>query len=434
MTLDHLKILIFNEDLINDLYNNSLLNEFSIYQSYSNNINKESQEIRQATFTKVYEEIYFCFYVKEDKFTKLEILFKPHYYFNDNLHNANDFTAVDCINVLNEIKDIFNFPTKELHILNIEYGINAISPIDCKNLITYAVYHEKNEFITSSDNLKFSKISFKYDKNGKANNYKKIKFYAKGLQFPKYTDKNTFRFEVKSKRRSYIQSLGIYTYEDLLKIETYHTLAENIRTEFKSVLILDIDNKGENLNSKDKNKLTEHLNTFKWIKAIQGSKNTFNNTKRAYFELLDKTGNNIHKNLEKIINNKLNVLIKDCAILTPPKKIKDCANFNTYIMENGTINNNKNCIVTGLPLTHENEDAKYIRTSTLNYIHNYDVKAFEEVCSFLLSHTQGNRPKFESGIIKHLAKQVRNRYYNQLTIRQTGYKQRIYHNQLGLNL
>ncbi|MBK5209397.1 MAG: hypothetical protein JJE44_07825 [Flavobacteriaceae bacterium] len=430
--IDFLKIVIFKNDLINDLFNSSLLNEYSIYQSYTNNLNKEAQEIRQATFTKVFKEIYFCFYVKKDEFTKLEVLIKPHYYFNNNLHNANDFTALDCIKVLNEIKDIFNFPTKELHIINKEFGLNCLSPIDCKDLITYTIYHEKNEFITSSDNLKFSKISFKHDKYGKANNYKKIKFYAKGLQFPQYTDINTFRFEVKSKRSSYIKSLGIKTYADLLNIETYLTLAENIKAEFKNVLILDISNKGQNLNPKDKIKLTEHLNTFKWIKAIQGSKNTFNNTKKTYLKLLDKTGNNIHNKLEKIISDKLNFLVNDCAILTPSKQIKDCAIFNTYIMENGTINNKRKCSVTGIELTHENEGAKYIRTSTLNYLHNYDKNRFEEVCSYLLSKTNGNRPKFESDIIKHLAKQVRNRYFNPSIIRQTGYKQRKYYNQIKL--
>lgn len=103
-------------------------------------------------------------------------------------------------------------------------------------------------------------------------------------------------------------------------------------------------------------------------------------------------------------------------------------------MENGTINNNKNCIVTGLPLTHENEDAKYIRTSTFKYLREYDKNTYTELCSFLLSNTKGNPPKYEGGIIPHLNKQVRNRLNNKSTIRLTGYNQKKYPNQLGLNL
>ena len=197
--IDHLKILITNNELIQSVYSNPLLKEYSIYQSFNNKLDKESNELKQSKYTLIYKEILFCFYVKDNVFTKLEVLIKPHYYFNNNLHNANDFTAIDCINILTEIKNTFDFSVNELLILNIEYGINVISPIDCKDLIVYTVFHDKNEFINSSDNLKYSKISFKHDKNGKANSYKKIKAYAKGLQFPQYTDINTFRFEIKSK-------------------------------------------------------------------------------------------------------------------------------------------------------------------------------------------------------------------------------------------
>lgn len=443
--IDWLKILIKNlnlknENLINELFNNSLLKDFRLRQYYSTNIVKEVNEtIVQSTFIKEYKEILFCFFTKENEttkkneFTKLEILLKPHYYFNNNLHNANDFKALDCINVLNEIKDKFNLP-KELRIINIEFGLNFISPINCKDLITYSIFHDKNEFITSSDNLKYSKIGFKHDKNGKANNYKKIKFYAKGLQFPKYSNIDTARFEIKSKKSAYIQSLGIYTLEDLLKIETYQTLAKTIKEEFNNVLILDINNKGQNLKTKDKNKLIEHLNTFKWSKAIQMSKNTFRNTKTAYFKLLDKTGYNIHTDLRQIIDNKLNKLLKDCAIFPPLEQIKDCAILNSYIMENGTINTNRKCIVTGIELTQEKEDAKYIRTSTLKYLHENDKNKFIEVCSLLLNHTQGNRPKYENNIVSHLAKQVRNRYYNPVIIKQTGYNQKLLLNQIKLCL
>jgi len=430
--IDYLKILLFNSEISGGLFNNPLLENYSFNKSFKNNLNREVNIIKQATFIKEYKEILFCFFTKNDKFTKLEILLKPHYYFNDNLHNANDFTALNCINVLTEISNTFDLPVKELLIVNIEFGINGISPIDCKNLITYTIYHDKNEFINSSDELRFSKISFKHDKNGKANNYKKIKFYAKGVQYPEYCDNNTFRFEIKSKRRTYIKKLEIYSYADLLKKETYLTLAQKIKTEFKGVLILDIDNNMKNLNDKDKTKLNEYLNSIKWIKAIQGSKNNFNNYKKRYFNLLDKTESNIHNQLEKIIIKKLDELLKTCAIFTPPKEIKTCAIFNYNIMENGTRNQIKKCSITGLPLTHEKEGSKYIKTSSLNYLHNQDQKKFVEVCSLLLSKTNCNQPKFEKEIISHLAKQVRNRFYNPSKIKQTGYNQKQYPNQIEL--
>lgn len=323
---DHLKILSFDAELAKTLFENPLLKMFSKGDKFSNKLDQETKNIK-STYIKVYKEILFCFFIKDGFFTKLEILIKPHYYYNNNLHNANDFRAIDCINTLTEIKDIFNLPIQDLIILNIEFGLNAISPIDCKDLISYSIYHEKNEFINSSDSLRFSKISFKHKKDGKSNKYKQIKFYAKGVQFPTYTDVNTFRFEVKSKERKYIKSLGIYTYADLLKFEVYNTLAEVLRIEFKKVLILDYNNKGLNLTNKELLKLNEYQNTFKWIKAINGSRNLFNNYKKNYFMLLDKTSVNIHTITYKIVDSKLNELLKKGAISTHKEVKKKECNF-----------------------------------------------------------------------------------------------------------
>lgn len=409
--IDFLKILIFNRELAEVLFNNPLLKNYLFNQSFKNNLNKEVEGINQATYIKEYKEILFCFFIKNDEFTKLEILIKPHYYFNGNLHNANDFTVLECINVLTEIKNTFKLPVEELLVLNIEFGINGISPIDCKDLITYTIYHDKNEFINSSDGLRFSKISFKHDKNGKANNYKKIKFYAKGIQFPDYCDFNTFRFEVKSKRRKYIQKLGIYIYEDLLKTKTYLTLAQNIKKEFSGVLILDIDNKMQNINDREKTKLTEYLNTVKWIKATQGSKNTFNNYKKRYFNLLDKTENNIHNVLENIIVNKLDELLKTCAISTPQKEIKTCAILNHNIMKNGTNNQINNCPVTGLDISMQKKGSFLLSTTGLNYYYKTDEKVFEEVKGkFLTSYWDRADIKTQ---IKEIYHNIRNKRRNQ---------------------
>lgn len=340
---DWIKTITFNSYLAEELYKNPLLSKYSKSEKFNNKLNNDCKEvIKQATETFIYKEILFRFFIKNDTFTKLEILIKPHYYFNNNKHNANDFTAIDCIKTLTEIKETFNLPTNEMPILNIEFGLNGVCKTDCKDLITYSIFHDKNEFINSSDTLRFSKISFKHHKSGKANKYKQIKFYVKGLQFPQYSDINTFRFEVKSKERKYIKTLGIYNYEDLLNIEIYHKLGNILKDEFSKVLILDIDNDKQNLTPKESLRLDKYLNTFKWIKAIQGSRNLFQRYKKDYFNLISKTDNNIHQETFNIIDKKINMLLKVCAISTPKKnnkkcavsipiKIRKCVQFQTYI-------------------------------------------------------------------------------------------------------
>lgn len=305
--IDYLKILIVDSELIQKIYNNPLLLVYSDYKK-----NNPYNEIKKATHTKEYKGMFFCFHTKDEVCNKLEILFKPHYYFNNNLHNANDFSVRDCIKTLNEIKDTFNLPVNELKIINIEFGLNFISPIEYQNLITYIYYHSKNTFQNSSDKLKYSKISFKHNENGNANTYKMIKIYAKGLQFKEYADINTIRYELKSKRSNYINSknVGIKTYANLLKLDTYKTLAKTLTTEFENILIIDADNKKENLNSKEVKKLNEYLNPIKWDKTIQGYRNKFSKDKKKYLALLDKTENNIHTILKSIITKKLKTLLK----------------------------------------------------------------------------------------------------------------------------
>jgi hypothetical protein len=161
----------------------------------------------------------------------LDILFKPHYYFNDNLHNANDFKILDCIAVIKKVKNALNLDLEAFKVLNIEYGLNFLSPIDIKDLITYLAYHSTNEFRTDTG-LPFSKKSYSFKPNGTANEYKIIKAYAKDIQFPDFCDKDTGRFEVKSKKSRFINPLGIYKATDLLNLNVYYTLAESLILEF----------------------------------------------------------------------------------------------------------------------------------------------------------------------------------------------------------
>ena len=81
--------------------------------------------------------------------------------------------------------------------------------------------------------------------------------------------------------------------------------------------------------------------------------------------------------------------------------------------------------------TYEDANAKYIRTATLIHLHKNDKKEFIALCSLLLNNSI-KRPKYERSIITHLAKQIRNRYYNPNQIKQTGYNQKQYPNQFSL--
>ena len=70
------------------------------------------------------------------------------------------------------------------------------------------------------------------------------------------------------------------------------------------------------------------------------------------------------------------------------------------------------CVITGISLELECEGARYIQTKTIRRVKETNGHLYSLLCSLLLPHT-GVKPVFEKTIINHLAKQVRNRYFNQ---------------------
>lgn len=354
--IDFLKITITDAEIRQYFYNHKLL----YFHSESEILLFDKESIVSKDF-KQYKGILF-------EFTQyaLFIHFKPHYYFNNNLHNANDFSFLNCIKALNEFVKTFEVEPTQYKIINIEFGLNVIIPtslIDVKDLLFYLVYHNQNEFRTSSK-YAYCRYSSTYDKNGKVNVYKIIKAYAKGVQFPEYTDLNTFRFEVKSNRKPYINSLGITTINDLLSIDIYNKLSETILKEFDDVLIID-DTVNPKLSKTKLNNFKEMLNPIYWHKKKYSHRNTFRDNFKRYYDALNTCDTHIKKELRNLISNKLN-------------ELKKCANFRLYKDEIRTSFIPRKCLVTGLNISMQKQSILLSHTG-LKYYKATDKKIFEQI-------------------------------------------------------
>lgn len=146
--IDFLKILVTDTAFIEKIYNDDRL----IFHNSREKLSHFDFETIHSKVTRIYKGILFCF-----NDNGLEILFRPHYYFNDNIHNANDFTVKDCIQVINDFIEMFDIDKPEqFRIINLEFGVNVISDIPVQDLITRAEYHGKNRFLIDSG-LKYSK-------------------------------------------------------------------------------------------------------------------------------------------------------------------------------------------------------------------------------------------------------------------------------------
>ena len=274
--LDLLKFKITDDVQIHTIWNNQLLEYVGKSERLYNDEIKEKQ-------TKRFKNLYF---VKHQN--RLEVSGSIHYFYNDGLHNADDFYIEDCIRAIIQIQNIFNIDLNKCQLINLEYGVNINPIINVTDLIQSLIYHEKRQFTRPT-----AYFSFKLAGNEA---YKQIKAYDKGVQFPQQCE-NTFRFEVRSRQAKFIHSLGLFTLQDLTNISNYDVLIASLFKEWDNVLLFDL--------SKDID--TKFINTSFWEDILKnGSRNKFNNQKKLYYKKLG--ADNLHANIRKIIERRTKYL------------------------------------------------------------------------------------------------------------------------------
>lgn len=395
--LDFLKIAIFDSVSIERIWNNPLL-EYNSEKKCRISVD----EIRTSK-TRTYKSLVFekhanCLFIKGS----------IHYLFNDGVHNANDFSFVNSIKTVSYLAEKFDLDLTSCIIQNLEYGLNFLPKEDVKNIITWTEYHDKNEFY-KDPTLQYSKRSHSYNKNFKANNYKFIKAYAKGLQKfdgKTYADPNTMRFEIGSKISKYFNPFGIYTLADLLKPEIYYSLADELIEEWGNVLILE-----KGLQGKEKN-LDKRLNSDFWADCLNSYRNKFATEKKKYSKLVNPYPENIHSDVKSKLKSKLALFtkeLKSSAISTGLKK-SEVVQFPQYIkVESAPV-----CKVTGIDISMQKGNSRFLSTAGLRLLKENDPEKYIELRQSFLPRTgiSGLHTRHEPDEITHIAKQIRNEYHN----------------------
>lgn len=168
-----------------------------------------------------------------DKWVKIH--FKPHYFFNNNEHNANDFSVESCVVTLNQFLSRFKLDPKKLKVINLEFGLNlSPSGITGKYLVENCIYISKTP-MSNTTGLEFAKQSITRGKSV----FKGFKIYDKRFQFPYLVKNELVRLEITSAQAKFIQTLGIKTMSDLLNLEVYDNMAMRLIEEIEHLLILD---------------------------------------------------------------------------------------------------------------------------------------------------------------------------------------------------
>lgn len=331
--------------------------------------------------------------------------------------NGNQFTLENIIEVRNHLENLFDCEPQQMIFQNIELGVNTTPEFNPKLYIKGLLYHKNKLFEYRCNNNLAQAIHQRLI----------FKIYNKSHQYT--MSEYTLRIELKITKAEELKTIGIRTFANI-NVNTLDKAKQMILRRFDEVMHYDYTINKKGLTRAQNQLLESYSNPRYWINDLEPEHR--DRPKKRLKEITIKYSKNLHQQLRQD-------LIQKCVMINRPSESSKCVIINSSsiglnITQTPTKISTKKCSVTGIELTYENEDAKYIRTSTLNYLHNNDLRAFIEVCSFLLSNTNGNRPKYEKSIIPHLAKQIRNRYYNPLIIRQTGYNQRKYFNQLELSL
>ncbi|WP_395064939.1 hypothetical protein [Flavobacterium sp.] len=274
--LDLLKFKITDKIQINTVWNNDLLEYIGKSEKlYIDEIKeKEIRKYKNLIFTKFPD--------------RLEIHGSIHYYYNDELHNADDFYIEYCINSILEIKMLFQLDLSKCYLINLEYGVNINPIINVNDLVHNLMYHNKRQFTRNT--------VYNHYKTAGNDGYKQVKAYNKSVQFP-HECENTFRFEIRSQQAKFINSLDLFTLQDLVEIENYDKLIKSLIAEWDNVLLFDL--------SKDID--TKFFNTHFWEETIRAkNRNRFSLQKALYYKKLG--ANNLHSNIRNIIERRTKYL------------------------------------------------------------------------------------------------------------------------------
>ncbi|WP_313214156.1 hypothetical protein [Soonwooa sp.] len=265
--------------------------------------------------------------------------------------------------------------------VNIEFGLNIIPEIDIQNLINNILYYKKTPFKIPEPKNQFSKRS----NNSK---YKYLKAYAKGLQFadsPQFRiNLNTFRFEVKSKKSLNIKKYGIDDVTDLLKIEIYQRLGQELLNEWDNVLLTNLTPDFSILKPDEVQYIKRANNPDFWNGLTDATRNKFSNEKRKYYKIL--TGkNNLHTQIKGQFVDKI-LFLAESANLPQRTLIKSGKgqNSQTYLKEIKGQSAppqqlNRLCLVTDLSISMQKKTSKYLCSAGLKYYKENEPETYQRL-------------------------------------------------------
>ncbi|OWP85281.1 hypothetical protein BWK59_00650 [Flavobacterium davisii] len=230
-----------------------------------------------------------------------------HKYWNDGLHNYNDFNQEAINVVLGELKVKFNISPQQCVIKCLEIGINLTLPLQTSEIINYCFLHKTKPF------------EHKYNSN--KGNYKQcvhqhyvVKIYDKAKQFKSKNYQiidEIFRLEIKYKGIAKLKGKRISTLQDLLNYELSNFNADLLK-EWDNILFYDNTTRINTLCKRDRGSIKNYSNPLYWVELLNNGQNeNYKYHKKRFNKLIEKHSNNLKRLIRDEISLKVLELTND---------------------------------------------------------------------------------------------------------------------------
>jgi hypothetical protein len=282
-----------------------------------------------------------------------------HYFYNDGLHNHNQYTLEDVSLTLIKLYNELGIEPKTARIQSLEFGVNLLTnpTLFIENLVTHKI-NSFNKFDIPNSNGK--RTPTKGKQFG-------LKIYDKGLHFREFTDKQILRFEYKCQKMEKISKHHPIYLSDLIKPDIINRCGELLKQAFRDLTIKEpVNIKG--LNTKEKELYLKGSNPNYWSTL---TKQTRYRKRDAFNQLLDlystdRIKEKTHQIFIETLQNIINPADQTGYLLTDFKKPIRLPfdSLDNMSISNHSGFNTMNCITCGRDISNQKVGSKYCSEKT----------------------------------------------------------------------